>query len=45
MAEAFELSRQAISKWDRVPIKHLPRIVKATKIPRQILRPDLYEDD
>jgi DNA-binding transcriptional regulator YdaS (Cro superfamily) len=45
MAEAFGVSRQAISKWDRVPIRHVPRITKETKIPRQILRPDLYEDD
>jgi hypothetical protein len=45
MARAFGLCRQAISKWDRVPLKHLSRIVKETGIPRLILRPDLYEDD
>jgi len=45
MARTFELSRQAISKWDQVPFKHLSRIAKETGIPRQRLRPDLYEDD
>ena len=45
MARTFGLSRQAISKWDRVPFKHLTRIAKETGTPRQILRPDLYEDE
>jgi hypothetical protein len=45
MSRTLELSRQAISKWDRVPLRHLSRITKETGIPRQILRPDLYEDD
>jgi len=45
MSRAFGLSRQAISRWDRVPMKHLARISAETGIPRQILRPELYEDE
>ena len=44
MSRAFGISRQAISHWDKVPMKHLARVSSETGIPRQELRPDLYED-
>ena len=44
LAEEFDLTLQAVSKWDRVPFRHLSRISKETGFSRQILRPDLYED-
>mgnify|MGYP006293283239 CR=1 FL=1 len=45
LAEELGLSLQAVSKWDKVPFKHLSKISKETGIPRQVLRSDLYEDD
>lgn len=44
LAKELGLSLQAVSKWDRVPFKHLSKISRESGIPRQILRPDLYED-
>jgi len=44
LAKELDLTLQAVSKWDKVPFRHLSRISRETGVPRQILRPDLYED-
>lgn len=43
MSRRLGVSRQAIAQWDKVPVKHLRAISEMTGIPRQKLRPDLYE--
>jgi hypothetical protein len=45
LARTLGLTLQAVARWDKVPFRHLSRISEETGIPRQILRPDLYEDD
>jgi hypothetical protein len=45
LAGNLGLTLQAVSAWKKVPFKHLSKISKETGIPRQRLRPDLYEDD
>lgn len=36
------VSRQAVNKWTKVPLRHLGRLEQQLRIPRQQLRPDLY---
>lgn len=36
------ISRQAVAKWTRVPVKHVFAIEKKTGISRRTLRPDVY---
>tara|TARA_R110000868_G_scaffold49026_4_gene158420 strand:- start:216 stop:407 length:192 start_codon:yes stop_codon:yes gene_type:complete len=43
LARQLGLTRQAVGLWDKVPLKHLRAVSKMTGIPRQQLRPDLYE--
>ncbi len=43
LARQLGLTRQAVSHWDKVPLKHLKVISEMTKIPREKLRPDLYD--
>jgi DNA-binding transcriptional regulator YdaS (Cro superfamily) len=43
LAKALGLTRAAVSRWNRIPIRHLATISELTKIPRQKLRPDLYD--
>jgi hypothetical protein len=45
LAKELGLTLAAVSAWDHVPMRHLARISKETGIPRQKLRPDLYEDN
>lgn len=44
LAQQLGLTGAAVSAWDKVPLRHLARISKETGIPRQELRPDLYEN-
>lgn len=37
------ISPQAISQWDEVPADRVVAVSEVTGIPRQQLRPDLYE--
>jgi DNA-binding transcriptional regulator YdaS (Cro superfamily) len=37
------VSQQAISQWDRIPAKHIVEIERTTGVPRNKLRPDLYQ--
>ena len=43
LATDLGISRIAIYKWTKVPAKWLIEIERQTGIPRQDLRPDLYE--
>lgn len=43
LAKALGVTRAAVSRWDRIPIRHLAAVSKLTSIPRQKLRPDLYD--
>lgn len=42
IARALDLSRQAVSRWERVPAKHVLRVEELTGVSRHVLRPDLY---
>lgn len=41
-ARALKLSRAAIYRWDKIPAERVVAIERATGIPREELRPDLY---
>lgn len=43
LAAKIDLSTQAVSVWNHVPVAHLLSVEKATKIPREELRPDLFD--
>lgn len=43
LAKALSITPGAIAQWDEVPADKLVAIETATGIPRQLLRPDLYE--
>lgn len=42
LGEQIEMSRQAVSAWDAVPLPLLPQISKITGLPPQKLRPDIF---
>ena len=44
LARELGVSRAALYKWERVPMKYLRTLAKLTGIPRQKLRPDIYGD-
>lgn len=41
-AQALGITKQAVSAWDKVPMKHLKQIIAETGIPLERLRPDLF---
>lgn len=43
LAKSLGLTRAAVSRWSRIPIRHLATVSELTNIPRQRLRPDLYD--
>jgi len=42
LAEKLGVSRQAVSKWESVPTRHIIEIERLTGVHRSLLRPDLY---
>ena len=42
LARKLNLSRQAVSKWDRVPLTHIKQVSEVTGLTREELRPDIY---
>ena len=36
------ISQQAISKWQQIPAGQIVAVERATGVPREVLRPDLY---
>jgi hypothetical protein len=45
LANRLELTPSAVSSWKRIPMLYLSDISQETGIPRQKLRPDLYQDE
>jgi hypothetical protein len=43
IARQLSLTRQATSKWRRVPAERVRRVAEITGYPLHFLRPDLYE--
>lgn len=43
LAQAIDVTPGAIAQWSEVPAKRVVKISEVTAIPRQELRPDLYE--
>jgi len=43
LTEYLELSTGAISQWKRVPEKRVRDVARFTKIPKHVLRPDLFD--
>jgi DNA-binding transcriptional regulator YdaS (Cro superfamily) len=41
-AKKIGVSRQVIYLWDKIPAERVVDVEKATGIPREMLRPDLY---
>lgn len=39
------ITPQAISQWKKVPAERVIEVERATGVPRQELRPDIYPDD
>lgn len=42
LAEAIGRTKQAVNQWKRVPGELVPEVERATGVPREQLRPDLY---
>ena len=43
LAELLEVSPQSVYHWRRVPAERVIQIETVTDVPRNVLRPDLYE--
>ena len=43
IGEPFGITAQAVSQWTRVPAERLVKIEEITGVPREVLRPDLYQ--
>lgn len=43
LAEATNGSQSAVSQWERIPEKWVTTIAKRFRLPRHVLRPDLYD--
>lgn len=43
LADGIGISEQAISQWDKIPLKRVLDVERATGIPRDDLRPDLFK--
>lgn len=44
LAVKLGLTRQAVSHWKQVPLRHVATISSMTGIPREKIRPDIYEE-
>jgi len=42
LAKALGVSKQTISVWEKIPVKHIMQIAHETGIDPQELRPDIY---
>lgn len=44
LARQLGISRGAIAQWDRVPAERLGEVAKATGLPPEVIRPDLFPE-
>lgn len=44
LADRLGVTPGAITQWRRVPINHVALVSKITGIPREVLRPDVFEE-
>jgi DNA-binding transcriptional regulator YdaS (Cro superfamily) len=44
LARKLGITRAAVSKWTRIPFKHLATVQRLTGFTRREMRPDLYGD-
>jgi len=42
LSRLLNMPHQQVSQWDQIPIKRLLQIEQLTKVPRHLLRPDLF---
>lgn len=42
LADALGITRHALYQWDEIPANRVIAVEKASGVPRQQLRPDLY---
>ncbi len=43
VAEYLGVVPSAVTQWERVPSRHVPRLEALTGIPGRLIRPDLYK--
>jgi len=43
LARALNITRGAISQWEKVPAERVIEVERVTGVSRTVLRPDLYE--
>jgi len=44
LAKQLNVTLQAVSAWKKVPLRHVQTLSSMTGIPRERLRPDIYEE-
>lgn len=43
LAKLIGIAPQAVSQWDEIPLKRILIVEKVTGVPREVLRPDMYQ--
>jgi hypothetical protein len=44
LARELGITRQCVSQWRKIPLKHVREIARVTGIPPAVLRPDIYAE-
>jgi DNA-binding transcriptional regulator YdaS (Cro superfamily) len=44
LAQYLSLTRQSVTQWEKVPLKHVRAIARYTGMSPAVLRPDIYAD-
>jgi len=44
LAKHLKVTRQSVSQWEKVPLKHVREIARYTGLTPAELRPDIYAD-
>jgi DNA-binding transcriptional regulator YdaS (Cro superfamily) len=45
LARRLGITASAVSQWERVPAERVVEVERATGVPRELLRPDLYRSE